>query len=598
MAGSRAPAAVLLVLLALVLARAALAFVPSMWAWGLNGQRFLAPLAAWLPWSLCLLALHPSIGERLARSLARVGDWLLVAVRGEWAAALTAAAMVWMLPDRTWITGDFMLRQGWAESTLPEGVVINRWSANFGQSLPLELLIDGAIPRLFGFLTSLDPSLATRGIEAAAAGALAVVALRLVREWGLHGAAAATGAGIILFGGYLTAFTGLGKPAAVMGVLVVVVLLGCTRLASSGHGAAPLGIALAFALWTHRGALLLLPVWIVSLVMARRGSGPDLETPRRYGLAIALPALAAIAVAPLVWRIAQSLDIPRHFAPASVRSAGFLASAFDPPHLADLANLLVFFTPLVTLLPVLGLRRAPGEGHRVVLLWVLAAPFVPLLLFVHPMQGIIRDLEAFAIAGVSLAILAAYAVGTALERRALPGWMAPALLLAAFVPCLQWLVHFHDPHRGLERVRALALEAPRRSDVEKARLWDGIAYRAFRLRQWDRAVEASAQSVRYGPHPRSLMMLAIARTYTGDFRGAESLYVSMAERMPDDPLVWVGLGGAALRLNDSVQISRSLDRLESYAPEGREARIIRRHLRFFPEVWPEPRPRPKPGTQP
>jgi hypothetical protein len=581
---SRIPAAVLAALLVLALARAGLAFVPSMWAWGLNVQRFLAPLPAWLPWSLTLLALHPAIGEWLTGKLARVGDWLLVAVRGEWAAALTAAAMVWMLPDRTWITGDFLLRQVWAESGGLGGA--------FGQSLPLELLIDGAIPRLFGFLTSLDPNLATRGIGAVAAGALAVVALRLVREWGLHGAAAATGAGIILFGGYLTAFTGLGKPAAVMGVLVVVVLLGCTRLASSGRGGAPLGIALALALWTHRGALLLLPMWVVSLVMARRGSGPDRKLPRGYGLAVALPALAAIAVAPLVWRIAQSLDIPRHLAPPPVQSVGILASAFEARHLVDLANLLVFFTPLVTLLPVLGLRRAPGEGHRVVLLWILAAPFVPLLLFVHPMQGIIRDLEAFAIAGVSVAMLVAYAVGMALERRALPGWMAPALLLAALVPCLQWLVHFHDSRRGLERVRALALETPRRSDVERARLWDGIAYRAFRLRQWDRAVEASAQSVRYAPHPRSLMMWAIARTYAGDHLGAESLYVAMAERMPEDPLVWVGLGGAALRLRDSVQISRSLDRLHSYAPDGREARIVRRHLLYFPEVWPEPRGRP------
>lgn len=570
----RFPRAVWGVLLALVVVRAATALLPSMWAWGLNVQRFLAPLPAWLPWSVCLLALHPAIGEWLARRLARVGDWVLVASRGEWTAGLAAAVMVWLLPDRTWITGDFLLRQVWAES--------GRLGGAFDQSLPLEVLIDGAIPRMFGLVTLLDPNLATRGIGAAAAGVLAVVALRLVREWGLRGAAAATGAGIILFGGYMTAFTGLGKPAAVMCVFVALVVLGCMRVASSGRGVVPLGIAFALALWTHRGALLLLPVWIVSMVMARRAGGDP--KPRWYWLAVALPLLAGIAVAPKVWWITQALDVPRHLAP--VGSAGILASTLGPRHLADLANLLVFFTPLITLLPVLGLGRTPREERRVVLFWFLAVPFVPLLLFVHPMQGIIRDLEAFSIAGVSFAILTAFATGTALERRSIPAWLAPALLLAMLVPCLQWLVHFHDARRGLERVRALALEAPRRSDVERARLWDGIAYRAFRLRHWDRAVEASAQSVRYAPHPRALMMLAIARTYTRDYRGAESVYVELTRRTPDDPVAWLGLGGVSLRLGDSLQTTRALAKLQAYPTDSREARLIRRHLLVFPEAWP------------
>jgi Flp pilus assembly protein TadD len=85
------------------------------------------------------------------------------------------------------------------------------------------------------------------------------------------------------------------------------------------------------------------------------------------------------------------------------------------------------------------------------------------------------------------------------------------------------------------------------------------------------------------------MMLAIARTYTGDARGAESLYVSLADRTPDDPLVWVGLAGSAIRLGDSTQATRALAKLGSYAPEGHEVRLIRRHLRMFPEVWPPDR---------
>jgi tetratricopeptide (TPR) repeat protein len=138
----------------------------------------------------------------------------------------------------------------------------------------------------------------------------------------------------------------------------------------------------------------------------------------------------------------------------------------------------------------------------------------------------------------------------------------------------------------LQRVRAFALEPPARSDDDRARLWDALAYRAFRLQQWQQAVEASEQSARYAPHARPLIMLAIARTYTGDYGAAEAGYIDLAKRFPDDPLIWVGLGGAALRMADTVEFRRSLAKLNSYAPNSPEARIIRRHLAIFPAVWP------------
>ncbi|MGH7729843.1 MAG: hypothetical protein ACRENJ_01165, partial [Candidatus Eiseniibacteriota bacterium] len=49
----------------------------------------------------------------------------------------------------------------------------------------------------------------------------------------------------------------------------------------------------------------------------------------------------------------------------------------------------------------------------------------------------------------------------------------------------------------------------------------------------------------------------------------------------------VGLGGSALRVGDRVQTARALARLDTYPKGGREARLIRRHLVAFPEVWPE-----------
>lgn len=567
-------------LLVVALARGVATFLPTMWAWGVNVQRFVGPLSAWLPWGACVMSLHPSVGRRLSQLHSDVGDWLLAGNAGAVVAGLAGAALVWSLPDRTWVTGDFMLRQSLSGS--------GAYAGTFAQSLPFEVLLDRVVPREVAPFSTADTHLALRAIGACAAAGLAIGALRLVRQWGFTGVAAATSAAIIFFGGYLATFTGLGKPAAVMCLLVTLVILGSLRLAQRGAGGL-LGLSLALALFTHRGALLLLPVWMVAVFYALPASGPATRPSRRgLALAISLPVLACVIVAPLILRIMREVDLPGHIAPLAVRRTGVLASAFDGLHLIDLANLVMFYTPAPAIALALGLAVGVRAGGRPepMLLAALAAPFIPLMLFLHPMQGVIRDLDVFATAGMSLAIVAAYGIGLALERRILPAWLAPAIVLAVVAPSLQWLIHFHDGDRGLQRVRALVLEQPARPDDDRARLWDALAYRAFRLQQWKLAVEASAQSARYAPHARPLIMLAIARTYTGAYGEAEAVYVDLAKRFPEDPLVWVGLGGAALRMADTLEFRRSLAKLNSYAPNSLQARIIRRHLAIFPAVWP------------
>ncbi|TMQ72087.1 MAG: hypothetical protein E6K81_08415 [Candidatus Eisenbacteria bacterium] len=83
--------AVTAVLVALALLRAATAFLPSMWAWGLDAQRFLAPLPAWLPWLALALPLLPPVGAAVAPRLDRAGDGLSGA-GGAWLVALCCAA--------------------------------------------------------------------------------------------------------------------------------------------------------------------------------------------------------------------------------------------------------------------------------------------------------------------------------------------------------------------------------------------------------------------------------------------------------------------------------------------------------------------------
>src|SRR5262245_35250748 len=59
---------------ALVAARAVLTFVPTMWAWSLNLQRFLTPAWAWAPWALTAASLLPAIARRLEPAFPRVAE--------------------------------------------------------------------------------------------------------------------------------------------------------------------------------------------------------------------------------------------------------------------------------------------------------------------------------------------------------------------------------------------------------------------------------------------------------------------------------------------------------------------------------------------
>ena len=549
-AAERAAAVLWVVLAALLLARLALAFVPSMWLWGLNLQRFLGPVAAWGLWALAAIALAPPLARALVPPLAGIGNQI-ARPRGAAAAALLAAALVLALPDRVRFVGDFLLRQGTVEQGGQPGVL-------FPQALPLDVLLHYQLPRALTAARVLDANGAARVLGAVEAALLATLACAFARALALRGAASAAVAAAVFFGGTLGMFTGYSKAFAEMTLLVAATGVFGLRAVREGRGLLPLALALAFGLALHRSALGLLPAAALAFFWGFRPRGSARLRPEN----LAALAVAAAALAVMLPRIVATMlqwDAV-HFVPHEVRAhGGILRAAFAGARPADMLGLVTALSPLALAAPglALALGRVPGRGREIALLVALAAPFALGVLVIHPAQGLFRDWDDFAAAGQALSLLTAWLVAETL--RAAPGraWLAPGVALAAACAALQWLAHFADLERGLARVEAFMRETPRRTDGERGKTWDYLGIRNFRLGRWDAAARALEHAAETAPSPRILLEWGTAELRRREFEKARGLFRRVIDVRPEEAHAWSGLAAAAMELGDREEARRA-----------------------------------------
>lgn len=572
--------------MALTFARAALAAVPSMGAWGLNLQRFLPAGLAWGMWAIAAATLVPSVARAALPALAALGRFAS-SLAGALALSVAAGVLVWSLPDRTWFVGDFLIRVGAATSNL--------FGRNFSAALPLDLFLHNSLPRALGFGSDPAALRVIRGIGALEGIGLAALALHLVRGLGRHGPAAMVTGAIVFFGGYLTTFTGLAKPAREMCLLTAATGIFGALSARRGTEPVGMGLALAAALLVHRSAVMLVPAWLAAMTIHIQQKPEAAAGKRGSWLALVPPLAVALLIAPRIISIVRGFDLPMHVMTPEVQlHGGPLAAALAPLHLADLLNLLVALTPLAVTLPLAPRSVILEERRGRFVLMALALSFVPALLFVHPHQGLFRDWDVFAPAGVAFSLWTAYDLGAAM---AYPRWksLAPAVTLAAVVPAVQWMMLAHDPTRGLDRVKAYLSEPPARPVVIRALTWDFVGTRYLRSGRWEQAAHALERAAELAPHRRILLEWALAQTMRGDDVAARGVYVRLLRADPEDPLAWVGLAGIGLRLGDSVATRHAFEKLRSFGPDSPQTRQVRRHLRQFPEILADRPPAPASG---
>jgi hypothetical protein len=569
--GAEAAARALWASLALLaLARAGLALVPSMRAWSLNLQRFL-PAWGWALWAVGALALVPALARRLLPTLAHAGDAAAdapTATSLAWAAA--GAALVTLAPDRVWFVGDFLLR----ENTLgSQGVSLPAW---YPQALPLDLFLHDTVARGMMLALGLTANGVGRLIGAAEAALLGVLAVAFARALGLRGAPGFAASSAVFWGGYLTLFTGYNKALSDLVLLVAAAAVAALRAVRDGRGLLGLGVAVGLGLCLHRTSLGLLPLaaWCAWVWFRRHGRAGAWRRPEALA-ALLLAAAAAAVMLPRILPVVTGFD-RRHFAPEEVqRQGGVLAAALHGARPGDLLNLVVLLAPLApaalaaaALTPALTRRR---EGAA---LGLLALPFVAVAPFLHPGQGMFRDWDMFAPAGMALALLAAWLSAEVLRAAPRQAWLAVAVTLGAAVPSAEWVLHHADLERGLARVQAMLREPPSRTAFERAVTWQYLGLRQSAAGRWADAAAAYQRAAELLPSPHILYQWADAEVQSGDDAAAQRAFRLVVRRNGGDAFGWWGLGMASLELGDSATAAAAADSLLRLDPDGAGTRQL------------------------
>jgi tetratricopeptide (TPR) repeat protein len=559
---------------ALALSRATLAFAPGMGAWGLDLQRALDPVWAWLPWLVAAAAVVPPLARRALPGATALGEWIARRpVRAGVVLAALAAGLVGAFPDRLRFVGDFLLRQGSAGQAIAPARV-------YPQALPLDVLLHFTLPRALA--GSIGPDAAARVVGAAGAAALAIVAIAFARTCGLRGVAALVAVCAALLGGWIALFTGYAKAFGPLAVLTAALAVAAMRVARDGRGFVALGASLALALALHRSALALVPGAALALALGwRRAQGAQ----RAWRVVAALlPAGVLAVLAPRLLATLTGVDVAVHLAPAATRSRGLLASAFAPARLADVGNLALQLAPLAMLLPAFALLRpAAWRSRETVVLGALAIPFAVGAFAVHPAQGMFRDWDDFAAPAMAVSMLATWLACEALAAAPRLAWVGVGLAAAIAIPAVQSLRLHSDLARGLARVEAFAAGPPAREAHERGQAWDFLGVRYAQLERWDDAARALARAAADTPSPRVMLQWAMAEEARGHLETAREAYRGSLEREPGDPMAWTGLAGVALRLGDTTEVARAsaaLERLAPGTPAAREVRAALDRMRF------------------
>jgi tetratricopeptide (TPR) repeat protein len=393
--------------------------------------------------------------------------------------------------------------------------------------------------------------------------------------WRLAAAAGAKGelglavAAIAACTGALALDNGYGKASVEVACLTGLAAVGVLRAARASAqgddgaiGMATVGACVAVGLLLHRSALALLPAWAAAMALVVRAG----SWKRPAAIAGVLAPLIALAIAgPRLLHVMGTFDRERHLAGGLAHT---LAAGFSPAHLVDVAHTLGLLVPLVLLLPVL-LAVPPRPPARESLAFAAyALPPLALMFVVVPQQGLPRDWDVFALAGVALAAVIAWRVAAVLGALPRARWLALPLAVSAACPALQFAALQADATRTWARAESILIGPPARDPSERARGLSTMGMMHYGRGDYANALALFERSAEAAPNPRTFVEMGMALSQLQRWPEALARYRHAVSLNPDLVTGWRGVAAASSAVGDRGAMVDALHALERLQPDS------------------------------
>ena len=287
------------------------------------------------------------------------------------------------------------------------------------------------------------------------------------------------------------------------------------------------------------------------------------------------PLVSLVIVTPRLVHVLGTFDSEHHLAGGLGHT---LLAALSPSHLVDIAHTSCLLVPLVALLPVLCFVPPRPPLREALALVALILPPLGLMLVVLPQQGLPRDWDVFAFAGVALAAAVAWRVAAVLGATPRARWLAVPLAASAAVPALQFAALQFDAPRMWARAESILIGPPARDASERARGLSTMGLMHYGRGQYAEALPLFERSADAAPNPRTYVDMGKTLTLLG--RPAEAMvrYRHAVTLDPDLVMGWRGVAAAASALGDRQSMLDAVHALERLEPEGDVLRDARTWL--------------------
>jgi tetratricopeptide (TPR) repeat protein len=279
---------------------------------------------------------------------------------------------------------------------------------------------------------------------------------------------------------------------------------------------------------------------------------------------LAPPATLAVVGRRLV-EVMGSFDREHHL---SGDLAQTLGQGFALPHLFDVMHALCLLVPLVLLLPLLLFLPPRPPAREALALAALALPPLALMLVVLPQQGLPRDWDVFAFAGVALAAVVAWRVAAVLGAEPRARWLAIPLAVSAAVPALQFAALQTDSVRTWARAESMLIGPPERDASERARGLSTMGMMHYGRGDYPGALALFERSAEAAPNPRTYAEMGMALTMMERHQEALARYRHAVSLNPALVMGWRGVAAAASAVGDRESMLDAVRALERIEPQS------------------------------